>query len=181
MNHEDHVHLLRGGVPAPQPDGVWADLGSGWGAFTLALADILGPGATIHSVDKDRSSLRGQETEMRALFPAANVHYVQADFTKRLNLTALDGIVMANALHFVRRKEPVLDMIRSYLKPEGRLILVEYNADFGNPWVPFPLSYHAWESLASRCGFASTQLLTTVPSRFLHEIYSALSLVGSRR
>ena len=35
MNHRDHVNLLRRGVP--EPGGVWADLGSGAGAFTLAL------------------------------------------------------------------------------------------------------------------------------------------------
>jgi ubiquinone/menaquinone biosynthesis C-methylase UbiE len=177
MNHQDHVQLLEGGVPAQQPDGVWADLGSGWGAFTLALADLLGPG-TIYSVDKDGSALREQEGEMRVRFPSTNVQYLRADFTKRLDLPPLDGIVMANALHFVRHKEPVLDIIRSYLKPEGRLILVEYNADSGNMWVPFPLSYPTWERLAERSGFAATRLLTTVPSRFLREIYSALSVVG---
>jgi SAM-dependent methyltransferase len=178
MNHQDHVQLLQGGVPSPQPEGVWADLGSGWGAFTLALADLLGPGATIYSVDKDRSSLREQEEEMHRRFPGTNVHYLQADFTKRLDLPALDGIVMANALHFVRRKEPVLEMLGSYLKPDGRLVLVEYNADSGNLWVPFPLSYGTWEHLALRSGFASTRLLASVPSRFLREIYSALSVVG---
>lgn len=178
MNHQDHVQLLQGGVPSPKPNGVWADLGSGWGAFTLALADLLGSGATIYSVDKDRSALREQEGEMRRRFLSTNIHYMQADFTKRLDLPALDGIVMANALHFVRRKEPVLDLLRSYLKPDGCLILVEYNADSGNPWVPFPLSFPTWERLAEQAGFASTRLLSTVPSRFLRELYSALSVVG---
>ena len=115
---------------------------------------------------------------MHRRFPGTNVHYLQADFTKRLDLPALDGIVMANALHFVRRKEPVLEMLGSYLKPDGRLVLVEYNADSGNLWVPFPLSYGTWEHLALRSGFASTRLLASVPSRFLREIYSALSVVG---
>ena len=139
MNHQDHVQLLQGGVPSPQPDGVWADLGSGWGAFTLALADLLGPGATIYSVDKDRSSLREQEGEVHRRFPGTKMHYMQADFTKRLDLPALDGIVMANALHFVRRKEPVLEMLRAYLKPDGRLILVEYNARFGQSMGAIPI------------------------------------------
>ena len=44
MIHSDHVRLLRDGVP--QAGGVWADIGSGGGAFTLALADLLGPQAT---------------------------------------------------------------------------------------------------------------------------------------
>ena len=81
---------------------------------------------------------------------------------------------MANALHFVRKKDPVLQLVRSYLRPGGRLILVEYNADRGNSWVPYPLSYTTWEALARQNGFTSTQLLEKRPSRFLGEIYSAV-------
>jgi SAM-dependent methyltransferase len=174
MTHEDHVALLRQGVTGP--GGAWADLGSGSGAFTLALADLLGPGATIYSVDKDRGALREQERAMRSYFPGTSVTYVNADFTRPLDLPALDGIVMANSLHFVRNKDPLVRAVRDYLRPGGRLVLVEYNADRGNMWVPHPLSYGTWESLARRSGFADTRLLTTVPSRFLGEIYSASSV-----
>jgi ubiquinone/menaquinone biosynthesis C-methylase UbiE len=176
MEHKDHVYLLHDGVPGP--GGVWADLGSGWGAFTLALADLLGPGGEIYSVDKDRGSLKEQERAMASTFPGTSVHYLVADFTHPLDLPQLDGIVIANALHYVRHKEPVLQMLHSYLKPVGRLILVEYNDDRGNPWVPYPLSYPSWQALSARNGFASTRLLARVPSRNLNEIYSALSFNG---
>ncbi|MBE3560697.1 MAG: class I SAM-dependent methyltransferase [Ktedonobacteraceae bacterium] len=178
MNHDDHIHLLRKGLPASRsPGAIWADLGSGEGAFTLALADLLGAGARIYSVDRDRRALIRQEQAMRAHFPAVDVSYIAADFTRPLDLSSLDGIVMANSLHFVRLKEPVLRLVLSYLRPGGRLLLVEYNADRGNPWVPYPFSYSTWEDLARQAGFASTRLLERRPSRFLGEIYSALSLV----
>ncbi len=112
---------------------------------------------------------------MRARFPRSAVHYQHADFTQPLALPPLDGLVMANALHFHRHKEPIVRRLRGYLKPGGRFVLVEYNADIGNPWVPYPLSYRTWEALAEQCGFARTRLLATVPSRFLREIYSAVS------
>jgi ubiquinone/menaquinone biosynthesis C-methylase UbiE len=174
MNHEDHVRLLRGGVA--EPGGIWADLGSGSGAFTLALADLLGPAGEIYSVDKDQGALREQERAMRARFPGTTVHYLVADFTKRLELPPLDGVVMANSLHFQRQKDPVLQLVRGSLNPGGRLILVEYNVDRGNMWVPYPLSYPTWEALARQNGFTSTTLLTTQPSRWLGEMFSALSL-----
>jgi ubiquinone/menaquinone biosynthesis C-methylase UbiE len=174
MTHDDHVRLLRDGEPSR--GGVWADLGSGSGAFTLALADLLGPGARIYSVDKDRRALREQEEAMRERFPETAATYITGDFTRPLDLPPLDGIVMANSLHFVRDKRPVLRLVRGYLKSGGRLLLVEYNADQGNMWVPHPLSYPTWERLATECGFAGTRLLATVPSRFLREMYSAVSL-----
>ena len=174
MNHQDHVRLLRHGVPAQ--DSVWADFGSGDGAFTLALADLLGPGARIYSVDREAHSLERQEISMALQFPDVHVTYLTADYTRPLELPPLDGIVMANSLHFQRAKDGVLSLMRDYLKPGGRLLLVEYNADNGNMWVPYPLSYPTWEKLAAANGFVQTRLLATTPSRFLREIYSAESL-----
>jgi ubiquinone/menaquinone biosynthesis C-methylase UbiE len=173
MNHADHVNLLRGGVPAP--GGVWADLGAGGGAFTLALAELLELGAVIYAVDRERGSLRQLAGAMQARSPRVTLHTLAADFTQPLALPPLDGIVMANSLHFVRRKEAVLQLVRSYLKPGGRLLLVEYNTDRGNMWVPHPLSYPTWEQLAAACGFAHTELLATQPSSFLGEFYAAMS------
>jgi SAM-dependent methyltransferase len=174
MNHDDHIALLRDGIAAP--GAVWADLGSGSGAFTLALADLLGPSTRIYSVDRDERALLEQERAMRDRFPDRSLTYLVADFTRPLDLPPLDGVVMANSLHFQRDKEPVLQLVRGYLRPRGRLILVEYNADHGNPWVPYPLAYPTWEALARANGLVETRLLATRPSRFLREIYSAVSL-----
>jgi ubiquinone/menaquinone biosynthesis C-methylase UbiE len=174
VEHEDHVRLLRDGVPA---GGVWADLGSGGGAFTLALADLLGPGGTIYSVDRDGGALRRQEVAIRARFPDVVVSYIEADYTKRMELPALDGVVMANSLHFQRnrRKSDVLRFVYDWLKPSGRLLVVEYNTDRGNLWVPHPFSYDTWERITAEHGFAGTRLLATRPSRNLREIYSAVT------
>jgi ubiquinone/menaquinone biosynthesis C-methylase UbiE len=173
MNHKDHVNLLQKGIP--EKGGTWADLGSGTGAFTLALADLIGPTGYIYTIDKDQRALKDQQKTMRTNFPTTTVEYITADFTRRLDLPKLDGIIMANSLHFVRHKDPILQLIRSYLRPGGRFILVEYNTDHGNKWVPYPLSYRTWETLSRQNGFTETQLLSTVPSRYFGEIYSALS------
>jgi len=129
----------------------------------------------IHSIEQDRSALAQQERSLRERFPNAIVHYYPADFTRPIDLPPLDGIVMANSLHFHRAKEPIVQLLKSYLYSQGYFILVEYNIEQGNSAVPYPISYRQWEDLAQRSGFAHTQLLKTRPSRFLKEIYSAVS------
>jgi ubiquinone/menaquinone biosynthesis C-methylase UbiE len=173
MDHSDHVDLIRGGVDG----GEWADLGSGEGAFTLALAELLGSAGRIHSVDKDRHALARQQELVGQRFPEADIGYLVADFRRPLNLPPLDGVLMANSLHFVRDKGPVLELLRAQIKPGGHLLLVEYGTDRGNLWVPHPLSYPTWERVAGDAGFVGTHLLATVPSRFLGQIYAALGTV----
>lgn len=174
MNHADHVRLLRDGVPGP--GSVWADLGAGSGAFTLALAELIGPEGSIVAVDRDRWALQSLQRSMKAHFPQVAVNVMTADFSRRLDLPVLDGVVMANLLHFLREKRPVLRLVRDYLRPGGRLVLVEYGTDQGNRWVPYPLAYPTWQALAQHVGFTETRKLHTRPSRFLGEIYSAVSL-----
>jgi len=171
VDHADHVRLLRDGVTR---GGTWADLGAGTGAFTLALAELVGPGGEIVAVDRDRGALRGLEGALRP--GGATVRTLAADFTKPLALVSLDGVIMANSLHFVRNKAPVLAFVRGMLKPSGRLLLVEYDADSGNPWVPYPITFATWRALADANGFTGTRQLATAPSRFLRRIYSAESV-----
>ncbi len=92
MNHSDHVNLIKDGIL--QPGSVWADMGSGTGAFTLALAELIGPTGHIHSVDKDRAALRRQEKAMRERFPYTAVIYHCIDYTNQLPLPALDGMAI---------------------------------------------------------------------------------------
>jgi len=174
MDHRDHVRLLRDGV-----DGggrTWADLGSGEGAFTLALADLLGPAGSIYTVDRDARALQVQLRAVRGTFPNVSITPLVADFSRPLELPPLEGIVMANSLHFEADKAGVLRLVRGYLREGGRLILVEYDTDEGNRWVPHPLSFRTWQTVAAAAEFRETRRLAAVPSRFLGSIYSALSL-----
>jgi len=175
VNHADHVALLAGGVTQDE-GGTWADLGAGTGAFTLALADLIGPHGVIHAIDRDRAALAELRSAFVSAMPQAELRARTADFTRRLDLSELDGVVMANSLHFVDDKAAVLDLVRGYLKHAGRLLLVEYDSDRGNTWVPHPLSFETWRDVAAEAGFVGTRKLATVPSRFLHRMYSALSL-----
>lgn len=171
--------LLAPGIT--RPGGVWADVGSGIGYFTLALCQLLGPDADIYSIDKNARALERQKRGLGKLAHGAHVHYLVADFTERLDLPPLDGVVMANALHYVRLEwqERVLAGIASHLKPGGVFIFVEYDVRFGNPWVPYPVNYSSFEYLASEAGLRDVRRIAAMPSSFMREMYSALGVRSS--
>jgi SAM-dependent methyltransferase len=173
MDHEDHVWLVRRGVEGAGP--VWADLGAGSGAFTLALADLLGDGPGIHAVDLDAGALRANEAAMRSRFPGFSAHFHVADFTGELALPVLDGVVMANSLHFQTDQSAVVAHVRKLLRPGGRIVVVEYSITRGNGAVPYPVPFERWRRLASDAGFEHTELLERRPSRWWSEMYSAVS------
>lgn len=175
MDHLDHVALLRGGVAGS--GGIWADIGAGEGAFTLALAELLGPGGRIIAVDRDRGALEENTRALAARFPRVELETRRADFEGPLDLPPLDGLAAANSLHFVARarQAEVIRHLASYLRPGGAFIVVEYDADRGNPWVPHPFSAASWERLAADAGLIDTTRIGRVPSRFLRAIYSAVS------
>jgi SAM-dependent methyltransferase len=179
VNHADHLALLRDGVGSPAPGSVWADLGAGGGAFTLALAELLGPDATLYAVDRDARALRGLERDLRGRYPATRARTLCADFTRPLGLPPLDGIVSANALHFVpeRQQGATLELLWDALTPGGRLLVVEYNAARGNRWVPYPRTSDGWAALAEQHGFVQARRVAGRPSRFLNEI----ATIASRR
>ena len=160
-----------------RPGDTWLELGSGTGAFTLALADVLRENGRIHSVDKDRAALGAQADAISSRFASVRLDQRGADFTRPLGFSGMDGVLMANSLHFVKAKAPVLALVRSYLKPGGTFVLVEYDADRGNLWVPHPISYTTWLAVAPAAGFSGARLLGRVPSRFLNAIYSSAAAI----
>ena len=91
MDHADHVELIRAAVNAGE---TWADIGAGNGAFTLALADLLGPTATIFAVDRDRRALEEAARRVRASPRPPTLQTLVGDFENPLALPTLDGIVM---------------------------------------------------------------------------------------
>lgn len=177
MNHNDHVNLIKPAFLDEIPNASFADLGAGSGAFTLALRQLIGESAIIYAVDKDSSSLNELKREYEAHFGDSNsLHLITGDFSKSLSLPALDGILMANSLHFFKDKLKVLKHIKTFLKPNGKLIMIEYNVDKGNLWVPYPFSFSTFEIMCKESGFDSPKLLATHTSSFLKGFYSAITI-----
>lgn len=174
MNHADHVRLIAGAFE--RSGGTWADFGSGWGAFTLAIRDLAGPESEIYALDRDRSALASLREGMIRQFPETSLHLLEGDIRQPPELPPLDGIVAANSLHYVDRKHQAttLRLWSTLLEPGGRIVLVEYDSNNPNQWVPYPISFHRLGQLTRDAGLPAPRLLATHPSRWSGGIYSAL-------
>jgi SAM-dependent methyltransferase len=137
VHPDDAAEMLGGdGFDAAGP-AVWADLGCGAGTFTIALASLLAPGSTIHAVDRDAAALRQLPTESHGVTIVTRVADLAADVT---GIDRLDGVLMANSLHYLPDPSGVLERWSKRLAPSGRFVIVEYDTDVANRWVPFPIS-----------------------------------------
>jgi trans-aconitate methyltransferase len=145
MKISDAVNLIQGAGIAQTKATVWADLGCGSGTFTLALAHLLAADSSIYAIDKRKQSITAPEH--------ISIVFRQADFEHdALDLPALDGILMANALHYVANKEALLSRLLQYIRPGGGLLLVEYDTLRANPWVPYPIDFPHMKSLLQSLG-----------------------------
>ena len=139
MDHADHVNLIKNGVD--KPEGLWADFGSGNGAFFFALLDLISGRGEIYSIDKKQSGLEKQRKKLESLKIGSNcpkLYFMHADINSRIYIPELDGAILANVLHFYKDKTHLIQNVLRYQKTGGKFILVEYNIDTGNSWVTFP-------------------------------------------
>ena len=154
MTHEELVDLIRAAID--RPGGRWADLGAGTGNFTRALAELLGPDANLYAVDLDGAALSLLKHTWRE---PAELYTIPGDFTRPLDLPVFDGVLIANALHFVGDQAAVLGYVAGNLRPGGRLVVVEYDQPM--PWTPHPVPFDRLARLAAVAGLTPPRQVGT--------------------
>jgi SAM-dependent methyltransferase len=177
MNISDATEMIRDAVGVSA--GVWADLGAGTGTFTRALTELLGAGSRVYAVDGDARAVRALRELSSSSSGNVLVTAVKADFTRSLELPGLvrahaqlDGILLANALHFVRDAERVLSRLVKQLRPGGRVIVVEYDRREASQWVPYPIPVSRWLQLAESAGLTEPTITATRPSSYSGILYT---------
>lgn len=136
MHISDAVALLGGRGFQSLGAMTWTDLGCGDGTFTVALAELLVPGSVIHAIDRNRAPLNGIPSERRGV----RIYTHTGDFTEPWSFGSVDAVLMANSLHYVAKQDEFVRVCESRMGASRRFVIVEYDMNKANPWVPYPVS-----------------------------------------
>ena len=108
---------------------VVADVGAGSGYYTRRLAEKVGPTGKVFATDLQPQMialLKARVTKERL----TQVEVVQATETDpRLPAGLLDLILMVDVYHELARPQEMLRQLRAALKPDGRLVLIEFRKE----------------------------------------------------
>jgi SAM-dependent methyltransferase len=155
MRLGDAIEMLAGsGIEALGPT-TWADLGCGGGTFTLALAALLAAGSTIHAMDRDGAALR----KIPSVYNGVRITTHRGDFTNGMwSFANLDGILMANSLHYVADQAAFIHACEARMTSRRRFLIVEYDTSEASRWVPYPVSQIRLTDLFECAGYSITVL-----------------------
>ena len=178
MRLRDAVKMFEGSDLASLGPTVWADLGCGDGTFTLALAEVIAPGSVIHAMDRDAGAL----AHIVPRHGDVRIETHVGDFTKGpWPFADVDGVLMANSLHYVKDQKAFITWCRSQMQQEHRFLIVEYDTDRANAWVPYPISQSELTALFAAAGYASITPLGSRPSAYRRaRLYAAMVTTTAR-
>src|SRR4051812_14148797 len=98
MELQTAIQLIEKGINSGSIQ-TWIDLGAGKGLFTNALSQLLPKGSKIIAVDKTKSKIEVAD--------GIDLVTKTGDFVT-MQLEKVDGILMANSLHYVKEQQEFL-------------------------------------------------------------------------
>lgn len=132
-DQEEHTSKLVEHLRA-RPGDVVADIGAGTGYFTRRLAQKIGPTGTVLAVDIQPEMLE-LLTNAMAQAGVTNVKPVLGTITDpKLPTNGVDLAFMVDVYHEFDHPYEMMDAIARSLKPEGRVVFVEFRGE--DPNVP---------------------------------------------
>jgi ubiquinone/menaquinone biosynthesis C-methylase UbiE len=116
------------------PGQVVADIGAGSGYYTMLLSAAVGAQGRVYATDiqPEMLALIRRKIEQH---PVTNVELVLGTATaSRLPDGRVDLALMVDVYHELAQPQAFLESLKRALKPDGRLVLIEFRKE--SAWVP---------------------------------------------
>ena len=118
-----------------QPGDVVADIGSGAGTFSIPMAQAIGPTGVLYSVDIDQEMIdfvvnRSREEGL------TNVRGVLGEYgDPKLPTRDVDVAFLHDTLHMIELRQAYINALATYLKPDGRIVVIEREPEQVRNWM----------------------------------------------
>jgi ubiquinone/menaquinone biosynthesis C-methylase UbiE len=152
-----------------RPGMVVADVGAGVGYMSIRMARKIGPTGKVYATDLQPEML-AKLRDNAAKEKLSNIEPVQgAVDDPKLPANALDLVLMVDVYHEFSQPQTMIRKIRSSMKSDGRLVLLEYRAE--DPKVPI-LADHKMSVAQVKMelepeGFKLAEVIETLPRQHI--------------
>ena len=126
-NEEENSDSAIARLPL-QPNSVVADIGAGTGYYTFRIAKRI-PAGKVYAVDVQDEFIR-QLNERKQQLKATNMQVVKgSEQAPNLPDNSVDIAIMVDVYHELEYPQQMLQALRKALKPDGKILLLEYRAE----------------------------------------------------
>jgi precorrin-6B methylase 2 len=145
-----------------------ADLGAGTGLFEPQLAYAVGTRGRVYAVEIDKGFLDEIDRKVDELHISSIETVLGAPTDPKLPMRRIDVALMHDVLHHVEQRQAYLKAVAGYLKPTGRIAVVEFNAN-DSPHKAEPslvVSKEQGAALMAEAGFVPAEDVALFPDKW---------------
>jgi arsenite methyltransferase len=113
-----------------KPGALVADIGAGTGVFSLPLARAVRPGGKLYAVEVDQKLLE-HIVEVGTEQGVTNIEPVFAEYHDPLLPAGVELAFIHDVLHHIQDRDTYLKNLAGYLKPGGRIAVIDFKAGVG--------------------------------------------------
>ncbi|OFW04974.1 MAG: hypothetical protein A3G20_08820 [Acidobacteria bacterium RIFCSPLOWO2_12_FULL_59_11] len=118
-----------------KPGDIVADIGSGSGSFSIPMARAIAPNGTLYAVDIDQKML-DYVSEKAKKEGVTNIRTVLGEYDDpKLPVKDVDVAFFHRVLHMIEHRQAYVNATAKYLKPDGRIVVIDKNRENSDDWM----------------------------------------------
>lgn len=147
------------------------DFGAGSGHYARAAAAMVGQSGKVYAIDVQEDVLKHLKLNTH-VHPQGTIDTIWGDIEKlggtHLRDASLDAIVLANTLFQVENRHGLLAEMKRVLKPDGKLMVIDWAGSYGGmgPALPQVVPEHESEAFFINGGFHKVKSFRAGPHHY---------------
>src|SRR5215831_13057377 len=118
-----------------KPGDMVADIGSGSGVYSIPMAKAIAPNGILYAVDIDQAMLDHVAAQAKKA-GVNNLQTVLGEYDDpKLPLKNVDVAFFHRVLHMIEHRQAYLNATARYLKPDGRIVVIDKNREDSADWM----------------------------------------------